>query len=157
MSVKARSMKMRDIEKCAAIACDSEIGAKYGFTPTMIETRLQGAMNGGAILIVVETDTEISGFAWVDPRGAFGSSPYLKLIVVAPGTRSRGVGAILLGAFEKETASVGTTYTLLVSDFNSRAIKFYERHGYERIGELKDFAVEGITEILMAKRKNKSA
>jgi ribosomal protein S18 acetylase RimI-like enzyme len=155
MSIKARPMKLGDIPKCATIACDSEIGRRYGFTQPGIETKLTGAMNGGSILIVAEVDSEIAGFDWVESRGAFGSSPYLKLIVVGSSARSRGVGAVLLDAFEKATVSVGTTYTLLVSDFNARAIGFYERHGYRKVGELPGFAIEGVSEILMVKAKPK--
>jgi ribosomal protein S18 acetylase RimI-like enzyme len=41
---------------------------------------------------------------------------------------------------------------LLVSSFNGRAQQFYRRHGYEFIGELKDFLVPGHSELIFHKR-----
>jgi ribosomal protein S18 acetylase RimI-like enzyme len=95
----------------------------------------------------------ILGFAWVEPAGAFGSAPYLKLIAVHPRARGSGTGSALVDSYEEATRSRGTMWTLLVSDFNLRAQDFYRRHGYRVAGELPGFAVEGITEILMIKPK----
>ena len=87
----------------------------------------------------------------MDPKGAFGSSPYLKLIAVDSSIRSTGVGSALLAEFEKRTSGTGRPWLLLVSDFNTRAIAFYERHGYKEAGRLLDFAVQGVAEIIMIK------
>jgi len=38
-----------------------------------------------------------------------------------------------------------------VSSFNPRARALYERLGYEMIGELKDYLIEGASELLMRK------
>jgi hypothetical protein len=39
-----------------------------------------------------------------------------------------------------------------VSSFNDRARVLYERHGYAPVGELKDFIVDGASEIILHKR-----
>jgi ribosomal protein S18 acetylase RimI-like enzyme len=39
-----------------------------------------------------------------------------------------------------------------VSSFNDGARRLYERLGYERVGELKDLAVDGASEWLMCKK-----
>ncbi len=41
---------------------------------------------------------------------------------------------------------------LCVSSFNGRARALYERHGYRTVGELADYVVDGLSEILMVKR-----
>lgn len=41
---------------------------------------------------------------------------------------------------------------LCVSSFNARARSFYERRGYQAVGELEDYVIEGASEILMHKR-----
>jgi ribosomal protein S18 acetylase RimI-like enzyme len=41
---------------------------------------------------------------------------------------------------------------LLVSSFNPRAQQFYRHHGYESIGELKDYIVSGHSELIFYKR-----
>lgn len=166
-----------DVETCAALACDSEIGRRYGFTLPRMSAQLAAALASGRQDLFVacapdpgEADGDepaenppptesgrILGFAWVDPRGAFSSAPYLRLIAVVPGGRGAGVGSALLAAFEARTAEVGRDWCLLVSDFNARAIAFYERHGYTKVGFLPDFAVPGIAEIIMAKRRHAHA
>jgi len=40
---------------------------------------------------------------------------------------------------------------LLVSDFNSGAMKLYERLGYDEIGEFKDYITRDHSEVLMRK------
>jgi ribosomal protein S18 acetylase RimI-like enzyme len=38
------------------------------------------------------------------------------------------------------------------SDLNSRAIAFYERHGFNRVGIIPDLVAPGATELLVRKR-----
>jgi ribosomal protein S18 acetylase RimI-like enzyme len=93
------------------------------------------------------------------PRGAIllqrrglASSPYVKSIVVDPEHRSRGVGAALLDFAEKLFREESRHLFLCVSSFNGRALSFYERQGYSKVGELEDYVIEGASEILMHKR-----
>lgn len=162
-------LKLRDIDaqrpqeflRCAEIASESEIGKRYGFSAAGLAAKMKAGVEAGAMVIVAETEGDeglidaghIKGFAWVDQKGAFGSSPYLKLIAVDPSLRGSGAGTILLAEFERRTASIGRVWTLLVSDFNDKAAVFYQRHGYERAGFLPDFAIQGVGEILMLKRR----
>jgi len=150
-------MAEADVAACAEMVCASAIGARYGFTPEGMAETLGKALGSGAELFVAELDGTPAGFAWIDPRGAFSSAPYLRLIAVDETRRGGGVGAALLAEFERRTAEVGRDYCLLVSDFNDRAIAFYERHGYERRGALPDFARPGIAEVLMVKKRRTDA
>ncbi len=158
-----------DINACALIACESEIGKRYGFEPSSLAEKMRAGLASGAIIVAARESVgtpdaggtnsrgtapgEVLGFAWIDPRGAFGSAPYLKLIAVDQHKRSGGVGSALLAEFEWRTRSIGKVWTLMVSDFNLGAIAFYEKHGYSKAGTIPDFAREGITEILMVKLK----
>lgn len=157
MGISIRPMAAADAAPCALIACASEIGERYGFEPESLAATLRSALEGGGELFVAEAGGIIAGFAWIDPRGAFSSAPYLRLIAVDASLRGSGVGAALLAEFESRTASVGRDFCLLVSDFNLGAQAFYERHGYRKVGALPDFARPGITEVIMAKRPRGSA
>jgi len=147
-------VKLCDLESCAAIACGSEIGRRYRFDREVLAGSMRRALDSGAIIVAARgAEGAILGFAWIDPRGAFGSAPYLKLIAVDEKARSGGVGAALLAEFERRAPEKARALTLLVSDFNERAIAFYERHGFAKAGALPDFAVDGVTELLMIKRR----
>jgi ribosomal protein S18 acetylase RimI-like enzyme len=154
-------MALPDIEACAAIVCASEIGLRYGFTPETMAKTLKEALRSTSELFVAAVDRgdaaiaeeQIGGFAWIEPRGAFSSAPYLRLIAVDAKLRSAGIGKALMDEFEERTRSVGRDWCLLVSDFNLAAQAFYEKRGYIKAGALPDFAKKGITEILMVKRR----
>lgn len=174
-----RDATFAELDACAAIACDSEIGRRYGFERATLAARMREALADGAIILVAtmgsgpienagvqasgrgssrgpgrdSAGAGILGFAWISPKGAFGASPYLKLIAVDGSRRSSGVGAALLAAYEERTAAIGRMWTLLVSDFNEKAYAFYEKHGYRKAGELPGFAREGFTEYLMVKTR----
>jgi ribosomal protein S18 acetylase RimI-like enzyme len=150
-------MAEEDAPACAAIACASTIGERYAFEPAVITASLLAAREKGQEVLVASCRGRLAGFAWIDPRGAFSSAPYLRLIAVDESFQGRGVGSALLSEFESRTASVGRDYCLLVSDFNEGAHAFYERHGYRKAGILPDFARPGITEILMVKRRGSPA
>ncbi|HET6485106.1 MAG TPA: GNAT family N-acetyltransferase [Spirochaetia bacterium] len=151
--ITARSMRKDDAAACAGMACDSAIGERYGFTRETLCQTLTSAIETGDDLFVAERDGKLAGFAWVDPRGAFSTAPYLRLIAVDPSVRGEGIGSALLAEFESRTLSVGRDWCLLVSDFNTQAQTFYEAHGYRKAGALPDFARPGITEILMVKKR----
>jgi len=155
------SAGLEDVPRCAAIACDSEIGRRYGFCAADIEKKMAASIDRTGLLLVARAlgdegttaaTSTVAGFAWIEPRGAFGQAPYLKLIAVDEKDRSSGAGALLLAEFERRTISTGTAWLLLVSDFNRRAVSFYERHGYVQAGRLSSFAKDGIDEIIMYKR-----
>ena len=79
------------------------------------------------------------------------ASPYIASIAVAADARGRGIGSALLRFTEQQFAGRGHLF-LLVSSFNDRAHKVYRRHGYEPIGELRDYIVAGSSEIILHKR-----
>jgi ribosomal protein S18 acetylase RimI-like enzyme len=156
MQVFIRSMKAADVGSCAAMVCESLIGRQYEFDPMRMEEVLLAAVESEDETYVAESGGMLMGFAWVDPQGAFSTAPYLRLIAVDPRVRSAGVGSALLAEFEERTTEVGRDFCLLVSDFNEKAVLFYQRHGYRKTGYLEDFAKKGITEILMVKKREKN-
>ena len=102
------------------------------------------------LLYMAYCGSKPSGIMLLDPRGVAGS-PYLKSLAVYPEFRGQGVGAALLSFAEELFRSRSKHMFLCVSSFNIRAQKFYKNYGYEEIGELKNYIIEGESEILMHK------
>jgi ribosomal protein S18 acetylase RimI-like enzyme len=103
----------------------------------------------GTELLVARSTGVPVGFVLVAPHGLAGC-PYIASIGVAADSRARGIGSALLRFTEQHFAGRRHLF-LLVSSFNHRAQRFYRRHGYERVGELKDFLIAGQSEIILHK------
>lgn len=153
MAIMIKLMEEGEVQECARIACNSLIGRRYALGEDSLTKSLVVAREKGEILLVATSDDMVVGFVWIDPKGAFSSAPYLRLIAVDEKFRGQRVGSLLLEAFEESTKHVGRDYLLLVSDFNEGAIRLYEKHGYEQRGSLPDFARPGITELIMVKKR----
>jgi [ribosomal protein S18]-alanine N-acetyltransferase len=90
------------------------------------------------------------GFILVSAYGLAGS-PYIASIAVASEARGQGIGSQLLRFAEGHFAGRKHIF-LLVSSFNRRAQQLYGRHGYEFVGELKDYIEPGQSEHILHKR-----
>jgi ribosomal protein S18 acetylase RimI-like enzyme len=104
---------------------------------------------GTELFVARDRDKEPAGFILLAPYG-MAASPYVASIAVAAEARSRGVGSQLL-RFAEQHFSGRRHLFLLVSSFNHRAQQLYRRHGYEFIGELKDYVVPGHSELIFHK------
>ncbi|MEP6801761.1 MAG: GNAT family N-acetyltransferase [Acidobacteriota bacterium] len=91
----------------------------------------------------------IAGFLILDMKGAFAG--YIQTVCVAPERRGAGIGSALVRHAEERVFRESRNVFLCVSSFNADARRLYERLGYERIGELRDYLVRGHSEYLMRK------
>ena len=88
----------------------------------------------------------------VSMNGFFGMSPYLALLGVKKGWRGMGIGGRMLSFYEGLAREQGySRIALMVSSFNPRARKLYQKNGFKRIGILPDAMVKGIDENIMIK------
>jgi putative acetyltransferase len=78
-----------------------------------------------ARIVIAETPTSLAGFVTIDRTG------YLDQIVVAPESWAGGVAAALL---DEAKALSPRGIDLLVNADNARAIRFYQKHGFEITG-----------------------
>jgi len=104
---------------------------------------------GTELLIARNADNAPVGFLLVAPYGLAGS-PYISSIAVSTEMRGRGIGSELLRFAERRFAGRAHLF-LLVSSFNQKARELYLRHGYECVGELKDYCVPGQSEFILHK------
>lgn len=79
--------------------------------------------------------------------------PYVQFLAVLPANQTRGIGALILAWVERQAlASAERNLWVAASDFNTGALRFYERHGFSRVADLDGLVREGRKEILLRKR-----
>ena len=145
-------MHESDYPLLAAWMVDTPLWQRYGLTVSRAVVNFSTGSTQGDWLIVAEAEAVPCGFAWAMPRGAFGRSPYLRLIGVRPDLARAGLGAALLTEIERRSAEIADDLFLLVSDFNESAQRFYLRQGYTQIGAIPGYVVPDVTELIFRKR-----
>ena len=147
MSVDIRPIATRDeIDHCARLMASSE---PWITLQRDVEQSRRILSNPALERYVARDDGALAGFLILDLQGVFAG--YLKTVCVAPEFRNLGIGTTLVHFAEDRIFREHQNVFLLVSSFNRDAQRLYERLGYEVVGELKDFVVEGHSEILLRK------
>lgn len=98
---------------------------------------------------LVQRDAKVLALAVV--RHPWLRGAYIELFAVLPGAQGQGVGGALLRHIEAAYRGRTGNLWLLVSAFNTGASRFYERHGFRKIGLIPDLVVPGEDEVLMRK------
>jgi ribosomal-protein-alanine N-acetyltransferase len=147
VDIEVRRLKgMSESEACARMMAESEpwITLERGY-----DDSLEIIADPSREVYLAAIGDEIAGFVVLEMSGAFVG--YVKSICVSPGWRGKGVGGRLMAFAEERIFSEAPNVFLCVSDFNEGARRFYERLGYEVVGELRDYIVPGRSEMLMRK------
>jgi GNAT superfamily N-acetyltransferase len=147
-----RPLALADVAPLAGELERLPLMARYGRDAARLAADLRAALARGEGLLVEEEDGRVRGLAWFLASGTFALGGYLRLIAVAPGATGGGVGAALLAAFEAEAAKASRHAFLLVSDFNDGAQRFYERHGYARVGAIPGLVLADVAELVYWRR-----
>lgn len=131
---------------CAGILTNSEPWITLGIDIDQVMMNLNDTLNE---VFAVYIKDEIIGTIVIQTKGAF--TGYLKNIAVKPDYRGKNLGEFMMKFVEDYILSKSQNVFLCVSSFNANAQKFYLKLGYEIIGVLKNYIVEGHDEILMRK------
>ena len=131
---------------CAEIMAGSEPWITLGMSMDQVMYSLNNPLNE---VFAASVKDEVIGAIVIQTKGAF--SGYLKSIAVKPGWRGKKLGGKMMAFIEKEIFSTCANLFLCVSSFNTDAQLFYLKLGYEKIGVLENYLVEGHDEILMRK------
>jgi ribosomal-protein-alanine N-acetyltransferase len=108
------------------------------------------AMRGDYKEVYVCTEKErLLGFIVLQMAGVF--KGYIQSICVSPEKRGSGLGTELIRFAEERIFSISPNVFMLVSAFNEEAAKLYFKLGYEKIGTLKNFVLNGYDEFLLRK------
>jgi ribosomal protein S18 acetylase RimI-like enzyme len=138
--------RREDIETCARFMADSDPWKTLGINYQNALERLSDASREVYLARILN---EPVGFIILLMEGAF--TGYIQTVCVHPLWRGRSIGSRLIQFAEERIFRERPNVFMCVSSFNHEAQKLYERLGYERIGELKDYIVSGHSEILLRK------
>lgn len=158
-SVTVRPLHARDIPAVAGWIAATPLWQRYRFSAPQAEASLARALAQADILLVADVEREggqACGLAWCLPAGAFGRSPYLRILGVRAGLTGLGIGAALLDRLEQVAAERASDLFLLVSDFNQAARRFYQRQGYRQVGAIPGYVLPDVTELIFWKRLRQS-
>jgi GNAT superfamily N-acetyltransferase len=136
----------------AQLMARSPLLRRYGVTRHRAHASLSEGMRERDLILVALEGADVIGLAWVIVTRALDRAAYLKLLLVAEGEQSRGVGAALLDDAERRVGTLGSRHmVLLVTTTNRRARSFYKAHGYRYVGGLPGFVRPRIGESLYVK------
>lgn len=110
---------------------------------------LTAVSNPGRELYVARTGTDVAGFILLNMHGPFHG--YIQTVCVADSARGHGIGSRLVEYAEARIGRLSPNVFLCVSSFNPGAKRLYERLGYEFVGTLTNYLVEGHDELLYRK------
>ncbi len=147
-----RPLVLSDIPQLSDWLGATELWQHYQFQPEATQAMLERALKKSDLMLVTEHKKVGSGLIWCQPGAAFGRSGYVRLLAVQPKYQRQGLGSKLLLEAEDFIGRVSNDMFLLVSDFNTAAQGFYERRGYQQIGQIEDYVKEGVTELIYRKR-----
>lgn len=78
--------------------------------------------------------------------------PYLELLALFPKAQKSGIGRRLMEWFEAEAPSSTRSQWVLCSDYNLKALDFYESIGYQKITVIESLYDEKFSDYLLRKR-----
>jgi len=135
-----------EIEFCANLRASSEPWVT-------LQRDYQAAINSITApdheVYVTLDDKKIAGFAVLCMEGTLAG--FIVTLCVAPEYQGQGIGSNLLDFSESRILKDSPNVFLLVSSFNTKAQIFYIKHGYQKVGELNDYVIDGYSEFILRK------
>ena len=142
----------RHVGPIASLMAAAPLLRPYRMTARIAKAGLARALRERETVLVAVDGDEVVGLAWFIKTRALDRAMYLQLLLVAETYQSRGLGASLLARGERLARAAGCRHLIfLVTKSNRRARAFYERHGYEHVGDLPGFVRPEIDETLYLK------
>jgi ribosomal-protein-alanine N-acetyltransferase len=131
---------------CARLMAESEPWLTLGRT---YEASLALVQDPSREVYVVRDERGLAGFLILCMTGAFVG--FIQTICIHPQRRAQGLGSKLVEFAERRILTESPNVFMCVSSFNRDARRLYERLGYQVVGELTDYIMQGHSEILLRK------
>ncbi len=150
MKIKLVRATAQHLDDCVAAVRDSNI-SKYFDSDASARDFFQRAMEADQLYVGIGEHNETLGLVKYVPQGGFHRSPYIHVFAVKRAHRHQGVGTALLRTFERQILTDSRRVFLLVAAFNTTAQEFYRKNGYQEVGRIPDYYLDGVTEIILMK------
>jgi [ribosomal protein S18]-alanine N-acetyltransferase len=135
-----------DLQECARLMATSEPWVTLGRS---YEASLAIVRDPTREVYLARDEAGLAGFLILCMTGALVG--YIQTVLVHPDRRGQGLGSKLVDFAEQRIRRESPNIFMCVSSFNHDARRLYERLGYQTIGELTDYIVQGHSEILLRK------
>jgi ribosomal-protein-alanine N-acetyltransferase len=135
-----------EAQACARLMASSEPWLTLGRT---YDASLRVIQDPTREVYVARDEAGLAGFLILCMTGAFVG--YIQTVCVRPDRRGQGLGSQLVQFAERRILKESPNVFMCVSSFNQDAWRLYERLGYQVVGELTDYIVQGYSEILLRK------
>jgi len=154
-SLTIAEARKADILPALEILLDSYLGEEY-FTREVAEPILKEAAKKKELFVAKDKAGEVLGFYRIAMDGTFLVFAYLHLIAVKKELRGGGIGTRLLKDAEKRISQdrgypFFKKLFLLLGKKNRRAMSYYRKNGYVRVGTIPSLFSSGVDEYLMMK------
>ena len=146
--VEIATMTPDDLDAAGDVVASGEVFQWYGLdrdTARRVLTETHGQV------VVARREGMVVGVAvfWVD--GPMPIPAYLRILAVNEGYRGQGIGRLLLRYVEEQAFRRGPNLFLCCTATNRRARQFYEREGYQAVGDVPNLIQAGLDEVLYRK------
>ena len=135
-----------EYHQCALLLSENEpwvsLGRSYDYTMGKIR-------DARGELYVAYCGEDIAGCILIELQGNL--KGFIRSFCIAPSFQGMGIGGKVIRYIEKLIFEKYPNVFVFAASFNSGAIRFYKSHGYEEIGVLKDYEIQGCDEIMFRK------
>jgi ribosomal protein S18 acetylase RimI-like enzyme len=135
-----------EAEACARLMAESEpwltLGRSYQASLSIVQ-------DPSREVYIARDENGVAGFLILCMVGAFVG--YIQTIAIQADRRGQGLGSRLIDFAERRILAESPNVFMCVSSFNHDARRLYQRLGYQVVGELTDYIVQGHSEILLRK------
>jgi len=135
-----------EAEICARITSESE---PWKFLKISYDDSLKTLSNKNYETYILYEGDVLCGFVTIEMEGVLAG--YIKRLAIRNDLQNRHYGRMLMNFAEKRIFADKPNVFLCVSSFNKKALSFYSKLGYKKVGVLKNFLIHGHSEYLLRK------
>jgi ribosomal protein S18 acetylase RimI-like enzyme len=147
---RIREITDKDVTQTAELLDGSDPWVSRGYSREDLRRLLASAIGRGDTFIA-EEDSEPTGVACFIPDPVIAGGGCVRFIAVRTDKRRHGIGRQLMGFVERKVFSRSQNIFVSIGAGNETARRFFERLGYQKVGEVPDPSGSGPSEFILRK------